>query len=194
MKTLNRLITAEYDKEGSRFLAHLAPAKDVNNLLNDLKEKHKKAVHFVRATRELNEFNQIVESSSDDGEPKGSSGVPTLNVLRGKDLIECSCIIVRYFGGKLLGVGGLVRAYSNATLLAVENAENIGAMVEFIPYKIHKISLPFNNINHAKYLSTKMGANILHIAFLSDSAEITIECEDKTFAELMEIIGAKSTL
>lgn len=194
MKTLNRLVVAEYEKDSSKFLAHLAPINCADNLLSELQEKHKKAVHFVRATRTINEFSQIVESSSDDGEPKGSSGVPTLNVLRGKELVECVCIVVRYFGGKLLGVGGLVRAYSNATLLAVENAESLGAITEFIPKKIHKISLPFNAINYAKYLSTKMGANILNIAFLSDNAEITIECEDSVFAEFIATIGAKSTL
>ncbi len=185
MKTLNRLVVAEYEKDGSKFLAHLAPAKGAESLLSELQEKHKKAVHFVRASRTINEFSQIVESSSDDGEPKGSSGVPVLNVLRGKELIECVCIVVRYFGGKLLGVGGLVRAYSNATLLAVENVESLGGIIEFIPRQIHKISLPFNAINHAKYLSTKMGANILNIAFLSDNAEITIECEDKIYDDFM---------
>lgn len=185
MKTLNRPVVAEYEKDGSKFLAHLAPANCADNLLSELQEKHKKAVHFVRATRTINEFSQIVESSSDDGEPKGSSGVPVLNVLRGKELVECVCIVVRYFGGKLLGVGGLVRAYSNATLLAVENAETLGAITEFRLQKIHKIALPFNAINYAKYLSAKMGANILNIAFLSDNAEITIKCEDGIFAEFV---------
>ena len=182
MKTLNRLVVAEYEKDGSKFLAHLAPAKGVDSLLSALQEKHKKAVHFVRATRKINEFSQIVESSSDDGEPKGSSGVPVLNVLRGKGLVDCGAIVVRYFGGKLLGVGGLVRAYSNVTLLAVENAEQCGIIADFIPRQIHKISLPFNAINHAKYLSTKMGANILNIAFNATSAEITLECDTQTFA------------
>ncbi|MGX3012253.1 YigZ family protein, partial [Helicobacter sp. 23-1044] len=132
MKTIKSLCIAEYEKDGSKFLAHLAPAKGAEQLLSELQEKHKKAVHFVRASRAVNEFRQIIENSSDDGEPKGSSGVPVLNVLRGRELVECACIVVRYFGGKLLGIGGLVRAYSNATLLAVENAKNCGAIVDFI--------------------------------------------------------------
>lgn len=181
MKTIKSTATGEYIKDGSRFLAHLVRFSKFESQLQNLMERHKKAVHFVRATRTINEFSQIVESSSDDGEPKGSSGVPTLNVLRGKELVDCGVIVVRYFGGKLLGVGGLVRAYSNATLLAVENAESLGEIVDFIPRKIHKITLPFNAINHAKYLSTKMGANILNIEFSTDNAEITIECDTQTF-------------
>ncbi len=191
MKTINRLVVAEYEKDGSKFLAHLAPVSGVDSLLNELQERHKKAVHFVRATRCINEFSHIVESSSDDGEPKGSSGVPTLNVLRGKELVDCGVIVVRYFGGKLLGVGGLVRAYSNATLLAVENAENCGAIIEWIQRKTHTITLPFNAINHAKYLSTKMGANILNIEFLSTCAEITMQCEDKIYDEIMSKMGVE---
>lgn len=194
MKTLNRLVVGEYEKDGSKFLAHLAPINGAENLLSELHERHKKAVHFVRASRAINEFSHIVESSSDDGEPKGSSGVPVLNVLRGKELVECACIVVRYFGGKLLGVGGLVRAYSNATLLAIENATQNGALMEFIPRKIHKITLPFNSIEYAKYLSAKIGANILNITFLSDNAEITIECEDGIFATFIATIGAKFRL
>ena len=68
----------------------------------------------MSATRHLNEFKQILESFDDDGEPKGSSGMPSLNVLRGENLIDIGVIVVRYFGGTLLGVGGLVRAYTNA--------------------------------------------------------------------------------
>lgn len=165
------------------------PIGNFETQLKDLMESHKKAVHFVRATRKINEFNQIVESSSDDGEPKGSSGVPVLNVLRGKGLVDCGAIVVRYFGGKLLGVGGLVRAYSNATLLAVENAEQCGGIVEFIPRQIHKISLPFNAINHAKYLATKMDANILNIVFCAENAEITIECDAQTFAQFSSALS-----
>lgn len=186
MKTIKNLCIAEYKKDGSKFIAHLATAKGAKQLLSDLQEKHKKAVHFVRASRILNEFSNIVESSSDDGEPKGSSGVPVLNVLRGRELVECVCIVVRYFGGKLLGVGGLVRAYSNATLLAMENAETSGAIVDFIHLKTHKISLPFNAINHAKYLANKMDIAILNIDFNAECAEITLESNSKIFDEFVE--------
>jgi uncharacterized YigZ family protein len=79
--------------------------------------------NFVKAYRYLNEYNQVVEYSSDDGEPSGTSGKPSLMVLQGHELINVAVIIVRYFGGTKLGTGGLVRAYSDAVNLVVENAE-----------------------------------------------------------------------
>lgn len=62
----------------------------------------------------MNEYRQIVENNSDDGEPKGTSGPPVLNVMRGFELVEVGILIVRYFGGIKLGTGGLVRAYGSS--------------------------------------------------------------------------------
>ncbi|MBF7043395.1 IMPACT family protein, partial [Campylobacter volucris] len=117
----------------------LCPFENFKILLKELKNDHPKAVHFVYAYRYLNEFNQIVEDKSDDGEPKGSSAMPCLNVLRGALLINCAIIVVRYFGGIKLGVGGLVRAYSEATNLAILNAQ----LIEFELKKVINIKIPF---------------------------------------------------
>jgi uncharacterized YigZ family protein len=106
----------------SKFLAYLTPYQNYEPLLHTLKIEHPKARHFVTAFRYLNEFDQIVEHSSDDGEPKGTSGKPSLMVLQGCDLINTAVIIVRYFGGTKLGTGGLVRAYSDAVNLVINNA------------------------------------------------------------------------
>ena len=64
--------------------------------------------------RYINEFDQIVENQTDDGEPKGSAGKPSLDVLRGAELVNTALITVRYFGGIKLGIGGMVRAYGGA--------------------------------------------------------------------------------
>ncbi len=107
----------------SKFLATLVPVGLLDVTLAKLKEEHPKARHFIVAWRKLNEFNQTVEYSTDDGEPKGTSGKPTLNVLRGSELINTAVIIVRYFGGIKLGTGGLVRAYGDAAKAVIEAAE-----------------------------------------------------------------------
>ncbi len=107
----------------SKFIAYLTPYSNFDALLHKLKEEHPKARHFVTAYRYLNEYMQIVEHSSDDGEPTGTSGKPSLMVLQGKELINIAVVIVRYFGGTKLGTGGLVRAYSDAVNFAVEKAE-----------------------------------------------------------------------
>lgn len=72
-----------------------------------LKAEHPKAAHVVWALRERNGYGQIVENQSDDGEPKGTSGQPSLNALRGAQLVNAGALIVRYFGGIKLGTGGL---------------------------------------------------------------------------------------
>lgn len=107
----------------SKFIAHLIPFSEYETLLLRLKQEHPKARHFVTAYRYFNQYNQIVEHSSDDGEPSGTSGKPSLMVLQGKELINTAVIIVRYFGGIKLGTGGLVRAYSDAVNLVIEKAD-----------------------------------------------------------------------
>ena len=116
--TTKRLIIKQ-----SKFIAHLMPYDRFDEILTQLQDEHPKARHFVTAFRYLNEYDQIVEGSSDDGEPKGTSGKPTLAVLRGNELINSAVVTVRYFGGTKLGTGGLVRAYSDATNLVIESAK-----------------------------------------------------------------------
>lgn len=139
MQTIQKIFQAQIEVKKSNFLSFLCPFKEYKNLLKELKDKHPKAVHFVYAYRALNEFNQIIEDKSDDGEPKGTSGMPTLNVLRGYNLINTALITIRYFGGIKLGTGGLVRAYSdaanevicNSTLILFEFKKNISIAIDF---------------------------------------------------------------
>ena len=98
------------------------PIVEYNGLQEKLKFENPKANHVVYALRRLNEFDQIVENASDDGEPKGCAGVPALNVLRGEELINCAVYIVRYFGGIKLGTGGMARAYALAVKKVLEEA------------------------------------------------------------------------
>ncbi len=136
MQTLHKIATAIYEIKRSKFIAHLAPISDFATLREQLKVEHPKASHIVYATRELNAQDQIVENSSDDGEPRGVAGVPTLNVLRGNELINVGLLTVRYFGGIKLGTGGMVRAYGSAAREVVSVAELIPwqkrEMIQFI--------------------------------------------------------------
>ncbi len=105
---------SKYEIKKSVFISYLTTYNNFKPLLKKLKEEHPKATHIVWAYRTLNEFDQIVENSTDDGEPKGCAGNPTMSVLRGEDIIESAIITVRYFGGTKLGVGGMIRAYSSS--------------------------------------------------------------------------------
>lgn len=114
MNTIEKAYSTTTEVNRSKFITHLVPMSQYEGLQNRLKAEHSKANHVVYALRYLNEFDQVVENSSDDGEPKGCAGVPALNVLRGEELINCAVLIVRYFGGIKLGTGGMARAYALA--------------------------------------------------------------------------------
>jgi len=111
-------------RKKSRFIALLSPVSsqlDVQQQLNAARKTYHDATHHCSAFRLLID-NITVEASSDDGEPSGSAGLPMLHQLAGKNLHNVLAIVVRYYGGTKLGVGGLVRAYSDAVSEALENA------------------------------------------------------------------------
>jgi len=124
---------ARYEVKKSTFTSYLLPYSLFDSYHDRLKKENPKASHIIWAFRTLNEYGQTVEGSSDDGEPKGAAGTPTLNVLRGNALINSVILTVRYFGGTKLGTGGMVRAYTQSaktvldasTLLPYEPKETI---------------------------------------------------------------------
>ena len=122
MLTIQNEAVTEYEIKKSKFLSFLVPVGQFEKRLADLRAAHPKARHFVTASRYINAYDQVVESFSDDGEPKGVAGMPTLKVLQGNALINVGIITVRYFGGIKLGTGGMARAYAEAANLAVGEA------------------------------------------------------------------------
>ena len=153
MRTLQNPVSATVEIKQSKFIAHLVPYASFETTLSSLKHEHPKARHFVTAFRYRNEHGQIVEGSSDDGEPKGTSGKPSLAVLAGHDLIEAAVITVRYFGGTKLGTGGLVRAYTQAVNEAVTLAE----LVPFIPQVKAVFSCGYSDVSQVEYLLRECG-------------------------------------
>ncbi|TNF43228.1 MAG: YigZ family protein [Epsilonproteobacteria bacterium] len=123
MQTIETTFTFTTEVNRSKFITYLVPISEYEGLQEKLKKENPKANHVVYALRHLNEFDQVVENSSDDGEPKGCAGVPALNVLRGEELINCAVLIVRYFGGIKLGTGGMARAYAQAVKDVLEVAQ-----------------------------------------------------------------------
>ena len=141
--------SSEYTTEvnRSKFITHLVPISEYEGLQTKLKAQHPKANHVVYALRYLNEFDQIVENSSDDGEPKGCAGVPVLNVLRGEELINCAVLIVRYFGGIKLGTGGMARAYA----LAVKDVLKEAKLLPYEKEIIYMFSTNYNEVDKTLY-------------------------------------------
>ena len=108
----------------SKFIAYLIPLKneeDFKPILANLRKEHKKARHIVYAYRV-----GMKSKSCDDGEPKGTAGHPLLELLYKKDLTDVALLVVRYFGGTLLGAGRLLRTYLQAGINAVDSAAIVG--------------------------------------------------------------------
>ena len=138
------------------------PYNEFENKLKELKSLHPKARHFVTAFRYLNQYAQIVEGSNDDGEPKGTAGKPILKVLQGHNLINVAIITIRYFGGTLLGTGGLVRAYSDSANLALSNA-NIILFEELLE---EFINVDYEKSSKCEYLFKKYNIEVIERNFL----------------------------
>ncbi len=124
--TIEANSTGTFKDRGSRFIACLMPVADeeeAREQLKHLRKEHHAATHHCWALRV--DPRQPVEKSSDDGEPSGTAGRPILGVLQSEELCNVMCVVVRYFGGKQLGVPGLIHAYGEATREAVLNAKKI---------------------------------------------------------------------
>ena len=122
--TLSGPAEAEVEAKRSRFLAHLAPAADeeaARAVIEAARRAHHDARHHCSAF--VLGPDRRTERSNDDGEPAGTAGSPMLDVLRGSGLTDVVAVVTRWFGGTLLGAGGLVRAYSDAVTSAADAAE-----------------------------------------------------------------------
>lgn len=185
MVTVDAIFSDMIEIKGSKFLAFLMPIAFYDEEMKRLRELHPKAVHWVSAYRMLNEYDQIVEHSSDDGEPKGTSGKPTLSVLQGHDLINAAVITVRYFGGTKLGPGGLVRAYAEAA-----NAAFAAATLQ--PYEklfIRNIGCDYSHISLVEYECLQQHVRIVSKNFDERGASFELEATAENLKRFENALG-----
>lgn len=131
-KTISAIAEGMYKEKGSKFLSFAFPVKDENEIrerLEELRKRFHDARHHCYAWR-LG-INPAFERSNDDGEPSNSAGKPILNQIDSADLTDILIVVVRYFGGTLLGVGGLIQAYKNAAHEAIQNSKIIRCKVMY---------------------------------------------------------------
>ena len=124
MKTIKENVNAQISEKKSRFIADLiyvSSEEEAQANLEQIRKKYYDARHHCFAYRIL-EKDTILERASDDGEPSGTAGAPMLNLLSKNDLMNVLLVVTRYFGGILLGTGGLVRAYTGASQQAIKKA------------------------------------------------------------------------
>jgi len=142
--TAAKTTDAAFTDRGSKFIAYVYPIlgeADVKPLLAALKAQHPKANHHCWAMRITPD--RSVFRINDDGEPSGTAGRPILNVLLSRDVTNTLVVVVRYFGGKLLGVPGLINAYKTAT----EQALNMAGVIEKWSSDIYTITFGYLEMN-----------------------------------------------
>lgn len=155
-KTVENESFDEFTEKKSKFIGYVKPVKtqqEAVDFINSIKSKHWGATHNVSAYV-LRENN--IQRSSDDGEPSGTAGVPVLDVLLKEHLVDVCVVVTRYFGGVLLGAGGLIRAYSHASKIAVES----GNIITMAPCKILSVSVDYSFYDRLIILLNDIGANI----------------------------------
>ncbi|MEE9571539.1 MAG: YigZ family protein, partial [Candidatus Neomarinimicrobiota bacterium] len=129
--TIRNLSSTVYKEKRSEFIGFSKPintVQDVNDFVKSLKSKYPSARHICWAYR-INTNNEIIENSSDAGEPSGSAGAPILNVIKKHKIVNCGIFIVRFFGGVKLGKQGLVNAYKTTAELVIAES----ALIRWLP-------------------------------------------------------------
>jgi uncharacterized YigZ family protein len=145
-------------------------------LQEKLKKDHPKANHVVYALRYFNEYDQVVENASDDGEPKGCAGVPSLNVLRGEELIECAVLIVRYFGGIKLGTGGMARAYAQA----VKDVLDVAELKAYKKQATHTFETNYSDVDKTLYQLKQLDISDISRDFGLDGVSWVIKSDEES--------------
>ncbi|MCB4203799.1 YigZ family protein [Deferribacteraceae bacterium V6Fe1] len=171
---------AEIEVKKSKFLSYAVHVDYFESKLNLLKQEHPKARHIVWAYKKTDEYGNVDLKSTDDGEPKGTAGKPTLNVLSYSGIDNVAIFTVRYFGGILLGTGGLVKAYSDAANLALKNCKVIDTA------EVYKatIVVPFSKTQHIFYLIEKFALTVVKQDYVPDGVVLEILGKEQLVKEV----------
>lgn len=160
--TIEKESEGYFKDKGSKFYAFAFPLKNevvVKEIINRLKKEHHSARHFCYAWRLGTE--EIRFRANDDGEPSSTAGKPILGQLQSFELTNILIVVVRYFGGTLLGVSGLINAYKNAAIVVINNAEVLKKVIE----KEYKVSFTYNELNEVMHIIKHENFNIKSTEF-----------------------------
>lgn len=184
-KTLHEFGTDEITIEKSTFIGYAKPIKteeEAVEFINEIKKKHKDARHNVWAYTVGKSMN--IQRYSDDGEPQGTAGIPTLEVIKKEDLRDVVVVVTRYFGGIKLGAGGLVRAYTKGAKIGLE----AGKIIEKIMYQEVKIKIDYNQLGKVQNEIMNMGYFIKDTIY-EDNVEIIVYSRSNEKESIIERIN-----
>lgn len=186
-RTLHEFGTDEITIEKSVFIGYAKPIKSEEEALefiNEIKKKHKDATHNVWAYTVGKNMN--IQRYSDDGEPQGTAGIPTLEVIKKEDLRNVVVVVTRYFGGTKLGAGGLVRAYTKGAKLGLE----AGKIIYKVMYQEVKVKIDYTQLGKVQNELMNLGYFIKDTVY-EDNVEIVVysrlEDVDKLSEKMIDI-------
>lgn len=187
MKILTKQVQIETLVKGSRFLAEAIPCQkqdEARSILKAQKEKYADATHVVHAFM-LGKAGEVM-GMSDDGEPSGTAGRPVLDVLRGSGATDIMLTVTRWFGGTLLGTGGLVKAYGGAAKELLSQCQESGALEEYVPKKEFSFEC-----DYGLYKSVKRAFDEFSIDGLSEDYADKVRASAKVPQDQYEALAAR---
>lgn len=188
--TIGENTTYTLVEKKSKFIANLIKIEnqiEAEKAIKDYKKKYHDARHNCIAYRVI-EGERTIEKSSDDGEPSGTAGAPMLNILQKNNLCNILIIVTRYFGGILLGTGGLVRAYSEALTGAIEKAKKVSQKWGYYV----ECNLDYSEFEKFQYYCKKNELEIINVKYL-DKIVCKISMEDRKKNSFLSDINEKKT-
>ena len=187
--TIAENVQTEFIEKKSKFIANLfyvENSEEAEKIIKKTKKKYFDARHNCIAYR-IMQGDNLIERSSDDGEPSGTAGAPMLNILQKNNLVNVLVIVTRYFGGILLGTGGLVRAYSNSLLQAIEISQKVK---KCFGYEL-EIGLEYNEYENFKYYCKNNKISIVDSQY-KENIVCKIELEEEKKQKLMQDFDIKN--
>jgi uncharacterized YigZ family protein len=178
---------AEFKDRGSKFLAYAFPFQEINQLkeiLKSLKKEHPKANHFCFAYKIGND--NLIYRNSDDGEPAGSAGKPILGQLTSKNVTNTLIVVVRYFGGTLLGVPGLINAYKTASSMVLQ----VTPIVQKPISKLYVLEFNYTQLNEVMQVVNQFNCTVIaqsHQLFCQLTLGIPVDRVDNVLFKLKEM-------
>ena len=181
IKTILDNSSSELDVKKSKFIANIikiTDEQDAKEKLNQIRKEYSDARHNCYAYIVYdNETKTKIEKSSDDREPSGTAGIPILTLLQKNNLVNVLIVVTRYFGGILLGTGGLVRAYTDSSKQALEAAK----IIELQYGEILEYCIEYDEFEYFKYICEKNNIEIINTEYSNNiKAIIKLKEEDKS--------------
>ncbi|MGM9551268.1 MAG: YigZ family protein [Clostridia bacterium] len=188
-KTVKKGAYGEFVEKKSRFIGYCKPVTNEDEAIefvNAVRAKHRDATHncYAYIVRENN-----IMRYSDDGEPAGTAGMPILDVLRKEELTDVAVVVTRYFGGTLLGTGGLVRAYTKGA----QEGLNAAGRIKKLFCNIYSVKCDYSSMGSIQYAIQEDGEYILKDTIFTDNVEFTVYVKVEDAARFEKMIENKTS-